>query len=213
MQLSKSHAVCILNNQRVAVRHIYACFYESGTYKHVYLALYQPAPYIKKLFFAHSSVSYADIRFGHHSVNVSRTGIYALDTIVYIIHLPVSSKLLVYRLSYNALVMLNDISGYRMAVAGRRFYNAHIPYSRHSHIERSRNGRSRKRQHIDICKRLFQLLLVIYSEALFFIYYYKSEIFKLYIILNKPVSADNKVKLALLQLFQYHLLLFCSTEA
>ena len=140
MKLGKSHTIRIFNDKRVAVGYIYTGFDKRCADKHIYLALDKPSPYIKKLFLAHSSVCDSDIRFGYHRMNICGAGIYAFNAVVDIVNLSVAAKLLIYRLRYNSSVMLDNVCGYRVTVAGRRFNDAHISYSRHRHIQRSGNG-------------------------------------------------------------------------
>ena len=134
VELGKSHTIRILNDKRVAVGYIYTGFDKRCADKHIYLALDKPSPYIEKLFLAHSSVCYPDIRFGYHRMNICGAGIYAFNAVVDIVNLSVAAKLLIYRLCYNSSVMLDNVCGYRVTVAGRSFNDAHIPYSRHRHI-------------------------------------------------------------------------------
>src|SRR5699024_6839073 len=95
----------------------------------------------------------------------------------------------------------------------RRLLNyRHVAYSRHSHVERSRDGRCRKGEYVNRRILLFEVLLVCHTEALFLIYYKQSEVFKLYIVLNKPVRAYNKVYFSACKLFYYLMLLLLVSE-
>ena len=134
VELGKSHTIRILNDKRVAVRYIYTGFDKRCADKHIYLAFDKPSPYIEKLFLAHSSVCNSDICFGYHRMNICGAGIYAFNAVVDIVNLSVAAKLLIYRLRYNSSVVLDNVCGYRVTVAGRSFNDTHIPYSRHRHI-------------------------------------------------------------------------------
>ena len=117
-------------------------------------------------------------------------------------HVPMRFLKAFYRESYRRLrgvlrpqtvVVFHDVGLHRAALYRRLLNGAHVAQAAHGHAQCARNGRGRKRQHIHAQKRLFQLFLVLYAKALFFVHNDKAKVFEFHILLQKAVCAHNKV--------------------
>jgi len=103
---------------------------------------------------------------------------YTSDSVIYHIDLPAPAQFSFYYITYQAVVLLHDISLHRIPLFRRLLYDAHILYTCQRHIQRPWDRSSRQGQDVYVAFQLFDLLLVFYAEALFFIYDQKSQILK-----------------------------------
>ena len=84
----------------------------------------------------------------------------------------------------------------RQAIARRSFDQRHVAQSAQRHVERARNRRRRKREHIDALLQLFQTLFMGDAKTLFFIDHNQSEIAKAYVLGKHSMRADHDINLA-----------------
>ena len=130
-----------------------------------------------------------------------------------IINLTATPQLLVYRLDYNAHIVFDNIGLHGISVNGRLFYDAHISYAAHCHVEGSWDRCCGKGQHVNARKRFFEALLVGNAETLFLVDYGKTQILELNVLLHKAVSAYDHIHSAQSHLFEYLFLLLFGAEA
>ena len=122
-----------------------------------------------------------DICLRNKFLDVCSRLIYASDTIVYIIHLPTSCKLSVYRLANHLIVMFRHKCLNRDSVYRWFFKHTHIPYSDKAHVKRSWYRRCTERKNINIIFQFLDFFLVCHTKTLLLVYYEKSEVFEFYI--------------------------------
>ena len=170
--------------------------------------LYKLLPDIGKLFFTERTVSNSYPCLRYLPRNLVGAAFYRIYSVMDIVDLPAAPKLLCNRLSYNAVVMLDDKRLNGVSVNRRFFNNAHIADTAHSHIQRPRNRRCGKGQNVHSRESFLEALLMRNSEALLLVNNCKPEIAEFYVVLNKPVSADNKFNVSSADPFYYILLLF-----
>ena len=111
------------------------------------------------------------MNFGGAVVNV-------VDAVVQIVYLSSAAQLLCYCLRDKSCVMLYYIGLYRVSVKRRFLYYREIAKSHHGEVEGARDGCRRYREYINIRELLFQFFFLCDAEALFFVHYQQSEIFK-----------------------------------
>jgi len=170
-------------------------------------------PNRRKLFFAHLPVrnSYPRLRnsfFYHHSFMLN-----CFHIIMQIIALSAAIYLTLHCFLQNFSVVFNNISLNRVPFARCFFNKAHISYPAHCHIESSRNRGSRKSKYIHSRKFLFNFFLLCNTEALLFINYKKSQIFKLDCFAQKFMSSYYHINRTISKALQYLFLLFCRHKA
>lgn len=141
VELRQSHVVGILNDQRVDVRHVHAGFYNCGADQYVKASVKKLPPYFQHLLLGHLAVSYPNARLRNKRAYLFRTAVDGVYAVMDIIHLTAAAEFLLYRLHDNSPVVLHDIGSYRLSVLGRLVNYAHVAYSAHRHVERSRDRR------------------------------------------------------------------------
>ena len=173
----------------------------------------QALPYLGKLLLAHLSVGNHDGGIRQKLLDGRSTAVNSIHTVMQIKYLSAAPEFLVHRLGQNSPVMLHDIGLNRLTVLRGFLNGGHIAYTRHRHIEGSRNRGRRKGQHIDIVAHLLKAFLVLDSKALFLVDNTKSQILKLDILLYQSMGSDHNIDLSTAQFFQNLLLFPWGSEA
>ena len=167
----------------------------------------QLLPYFRQGIFVHASMRRGNSRTRHQLTQLSSGAVQRINPVVNIIRLTAAVQLTAQRLRNNPRVMLQDIGFHRAALKRRLFNGGHITKPAHRHTQRSRNGRCRKREHIDADKILFQLLFMFHTETLLFVDDDKAQIFKMHAFLQKLVRSNHQINRTVGQSFQHRLLL------
>ena len=128
----------------------------------------------------HLPVSKAHSGLRHQLPEPSRELLHTADVVIYEVYLPAASNLLQYGLTYYRIAVFHYIRLHGIALGGRRLYHGHIAYARHGHVQRPRDRRGGKRQHVHGLAYVLYLLLMAYAEALLLVYYEKPQILELY---------------------------------
>ena len=212
MQLRKSHALRMVDYQRVRIRNVNARLDYRRTPENVYLSGDKRLPYIGKLVLVHLPVRNGDLRFGKRFFQSRGAAVYRRYVVVQIKHLPRARKLAPDRLEYDGFVLFEHIRLNRQSVKRRFVEHGHIAYLAHRHTERSRDRRRRQRQNVDIFRYLFQLFLVRHSEALFLVDYQKSQIAEFHVVRKDSVRSDDDIDVAARKRAKRRLLLFWRAE-
>ena len=213
VQLGKAHAVGIFNDKGVAVAHVDAGLDQRGAHKHVDLVVQQLLPDRGDLFFGHLAVGDADARAGHQLVQTGRALFDAVDTVVQVIDLAAARELLADGFGHDALVVFKHIGLDGLALDGRLFDRGHIPDAGQRHVERARDRRGRKREHIDADEVFLEFLFMLDAEALFLVDDDKAEVAELDVVGQQAVGADDDIDRAVAQAAQRLFLLFGAAVA
>src|SRR6185369_7997393 len=99
-----------------------------------------------------------------------------LHPIVYEEHLTAARQFQIDRRLDHTLGKLDHLGLNRESIAWRRFDQRHVAHAAERHVERTRNRRRRKRQHVDFLLEMFETFFVRDSETLFFVDNNKTEI-------------------------------------
>ena len=124
-----------------------------------------------------------------------------------------SAKLPSDSLCYNAVVMFKHIGLNGVSVLRCVIERAHISYSAHSHIERSRDRRCREGENIDIFADFLESLFLCNAETLFLVDNDKTEVTESDVFLDYSVSADYHINLASCKAFDNIRLMLWRAEA
>ena len=135
----------------------------------------------------------ADARFRHAGLQARGDAFDRADVVVEPIHLPAAAQFPAHRVGEDPLVVLEHVRLHGMAVLGRLLEHAHVADAAHRHVQRARDRRRGKRQHIDIFAQRLELFLLRDAEALLFVDDYEPQIAKLHVVADEPVRADNQV--------------------
>ena len=170
-----------MDNHCIDVWNIDTRLNNCGCYQHINVALDEVIHDAFNLRLFHLSVGKSNIRFRHKRLNTRGNINNIIDSVVHVINLPVAGELAADGFAYHLRIVLAYIGLNRQSVAGRLLKKAHISYSHKAHVKSSGNRGSCKRKHIHIVLDMLNLFLVSYAEALLFVNYKESQIFKLYI--------------------------------
>ncbi len=109
------------------------------------------------------------------------------------INLPAAVQLLADRAGDHRIRVACDLGLHRHAFLRRRLEQAHVARAGHTHVERARNRRGRKRQHVHNLPRQFQFLLVGYAETLFLVDDQQPQILERDLSRDQCVRADHDI--------------------
>ena len=213
VKLRKSEAVCALNNQGVGVGNIHARLNDRRANEHVDLARKHLAPDVLKLLLVHFSVRDGNPRLGDRFCDLRGTGVDIFHKIIQIKDLTASAKLAANGLDHNQLIVLQHVGLHGQTLTGRFVEHRDIANAAHRHIERTRNGRCRQCQHIDVLGELLELLLLRHAKSLLLVDDEQTEIMKFDVLGNEAVRADDDIGLAALEAAQRQRLLLRRAEA
>ena len=131
-----------------------------------------------------------------------------VDPVVHIIHLTVSGKFTLDRLTHHFLIVFHHIRLDRHTVDRRFLQYTHIPDPDQAHMQGPRDRCRSKGQHIYILFEFFDLFFMSDTETLLFIYNQKSQIFIFHIFGQHAMGSDHNIDQPLFQIF-HCLFLLC----
>ena len=123
MKLRKTHAVRILDYQRVDIWDVNSGFDYCGADEYVYLTLEQSAPNLAELILTHLAVGYAHCRLRQKLLYAGGGFLYRLDTIVQIVDLTSPAQLGIHRLCEHLRIIFDNIGLNRRTVMRRLLEN------------------------------------------------------------------------------------------
>ncbi len=208
MQLRKSEPVCIVDNQCIGIWHINTCFNNRCTHENINFVIYHLPPDFRKFLLAHFAVTNPDAYFRYAGFKPRCHPRNGSHIIMQPINLAAAAQFTPHSIGKDSLIVLENISLYRMPVMRRFFQYAHIPNARHGHIEGAGDRGGRKGKHIDIIAEIFQLFLLCHTKTLFFVNDYQTQITKPHIFANEPMGANDQIHFTALEFFDHFFLLF-----
>ncbi|MPN06268.1 hypothetical protein SDC9_153524 [bioreactor metagenome] len=93
----------------------------------------------------------------------------------------------------NGPVVLQDIGLHRLTAHGGLLDGGHVPDAGQGHVQGAGNWGGGQGKHIHLPGQLLELFLVGDAEALLLIHHQQAQIFKLYVLLQQPVCADEHI--------------------
>ena len=120
-----------------------------------------------------------------------------LDTVGHVVHLAAAAHLQANRRAHHIGVVLPHVYDHGPAPGRRRRDQAHIAHAARGHLHGSRNGRCRKREHINLLAQVFELLLVLHAKALLLVDNHQAQVLGVHIGRKQAVRTDEHVNRAL----------------
>ena len=213
VQLRKSHAVGVVDDQGVRVWHVHARLNDRRADEHVNFMLHQTPPDFGELLLAHFAVADADPRLRHALANTRRHALNRCYVVVQVIHLPAAAQFFFDGVGDDARVIFHHVCLHRVTVVRRFFNDGHIAYTGKRHVQGARDRRCGKRQNIGRFTHVFQPFFLLHAEALLLVDDDKPEVFKLHVFRDQSVCADDEVNAAASQFSQNFVLLTRRAEA
>ena len=214
VQLGKTHFVRVLDDEGVDVRDINAGFDDRRAHEHLNFTLCYVLHDGGEHILVHLPVRYADRDLVIEQLAYFYRGALDIfDAVVQVIHLSAALYLAADSVADNSPVVLHDEGLHGQAVLRRLVYRRHVADAGKRHVERARYRRCRQRENVHAAAHFLYVLLVPDAEALLLINDEKPESFEFDILLQKPVSADDKVALAGFQVLKRFLYLRRGAEA
>ena len=192
--------VGIQYDHRVGVRDIQAGLDNRCRDQHIAVPFDKIQHDVFQSVFVHLPMSDADHSVRHQCLDFRRDLLNALDSVKYHKDLPSAPKFTLDDITQQVIVLFQNIGLHRIAFLRRFLNQTHVLDAGQRHIQRPRNRRSRKRQHVDIVFHFFDGFLGFDTEALFLIDDQQPQIFEFNILRKQPVRADYQIDISLLKL-------------
>ena len=187
-----------MNDHRVDIGNIQSGLNNGRGHQHIDFPVYEIIHDPLQFTLLHLSVGKCHGRLGHQFLNGGSNIRDIIYPVIDIVHLSFPGQFPDNRLPHQFFVILTDKCLDRMAVSRRLLKHAHIADTDQAHVQCSRNGRRRQRQHIHIFFHFLDLLFMRHTETLLLIYNKQPQILILHIRRQYPVGADHDVHHTLL---------------
>ena len=145
----------------------------------------------------HLAVGDSDPGLGHDRLNGVGDGGDVVNAVMDEIDLAIAIELAVNGALDDLAVEAADAGFDRLAVGRRGFEIGDIADAEQAHVQRARNRRGRKRQHVDRGAQGFEPLLVFDAESLLLVDDHQPQVLERDVFLQDAVGADQDVDLAL----------------
>lgn len=193
VELRQAQPLRVLDDQRVGARVVDAALHDGGGDEHVDLLGGELHHHVLDLARAHLAVRHADARLGRglqHALNGVVDGLHAVG---HVVHLPATADLQADGGAHDVGVVLAHVHRHGATAGGRRGDEAHVAHATHGHLHRTRDGRRRKREHIDLLAHVLELLLVLHAETLLLVDDHQAELMRVDVGGEQAVGADEHV--------------------
>ena len=178
MQFAQAKAMCIVDDHCVGSRDVDATFDDGGRNQNVSFAAHESSHDLLEFAIGHLPVTNHNSRSRRKSSHIIGCRLNVMHSIVHPENLPFTSQFARNCTCESFLIPRNHFGHNRTSIRWRRCQTGNIAQSQHCHMKRARNGRRTECQ--DICSQteFKESLLVLDTEALFFINDDKSKIVK-----------------------------------
>ena len=191
VQLRETEAIRVIHDNGIGVRLVQSVFNQAGADEHIKIARVKIRHDSFQLFTGHRAVRdikrdrRSDERFQlvHHVAN-------RRDPIVHEIDLPAALHFRQNRIAQNRVRCFRHIRLHRLTIRRRRIHHRKLAHAGKRHMQRARDRRRRKREHINHRVARFPLFFLRHTEPLLFIDYQKSQIAELHRFIQQRVRAD-----------------------
>ena len=136
-----------------------------------------------------------------------------LDAVGHVVHLTAAAHLQANRRAHHIGVILPHVHDHGTTPGRRRGDQAHVAHATRGHLHGTRNGRCRKREHVDLLAQVLELLLVLHAKALFLVDDHQAQVLGVHIGRKQAVRADEHIDRALGKCLERALLLRRRAEA
>ena len=196
VHLRQTQTVRVLDDQRVGVRVVDAAFDDGGGHHHVQLARGEFLHHAFQLLLAHLAVRDAHARFRSRLLHALGGVLDALHPVGHVVHLAMAVQLAADGTAHHVGVPLAHLHLHGPSLVGRGHDQAHFAHAGKRHLHGARDGRSRKREHIDTLAQVLHLLLMPHAEALFLVDDDQAQIVRVHIAREQPVRTHQHLHAA-----------------
>ena len=181
IQLSKSQALRIFNDQRVGMGIVDTRFNDGGCHQDIYLMLLKTQHHVFHLTGAHLSVCHPHARFRRRLIHATHRIINGRNAIGDVIYLAFTCKLDSDGGGYKIGIVLSHRHLNRLSSRRWRHDEAHIAHAAHGHLHRAWNRRCGKCQYVNLLAHVFKLLFMLNAKALLLVNNHKTQIMRVYV--------------------------------
>ena len=197
VELRQTQALRVLDDERVGRRVVDAALHDGRGDKHVDLFGRELDHHVLDLARAHLAVRHAHARLGRGLVHARHGVVDGLDAVGHVIHLAAAAHLKANRRAHHIGVVLPHVYDHGPAPGRRRGNQAHVAHAARGHLHGSRNGRCRKREHVDLLAQVLELLLVLHAKALLLVDNHQAQVLGVHIGRKQTVRTDEHINRAL----------------
>ena len=156
---------------------------------------------------------HAHARLGRGLVHARHGVVDGPDAVGHVIHLAAAAHLQANRRAHHVGIVLSHVHDHGAAPGRRRGDQAHVAHAARGHLHGSRDGRGRKREHVDLLAQVLELLLVLHTKALFLVDDHQAQVLGVHVGRKQTVCADQHIDRALGKRLERALLLRRRAEA
>ena len=213
VELRQAQALRVLDDERVGRRVVDAALHDGRGDEHVDLLGRELNHHVLDLARAHLAVRHAHARLGCGLVHAGHGVVDGLDAVGHVVHLAAAAHLQANRRAHHVGVVLAHMHDHGPAPGRRRGDQAHVAHAARGHLHGSRNGRGRKREHVDLLAQVLELLLVLHAKALLLVDNHQAQVLGVHVGRKQTVRTDEHVNRALGKRLERSLLLRRRAEA
>ena len=140
---------------------------------------------------------HAHARLGRGLVHARHSVIDGLDAVGHVVHLSAATHLQANRRAHHVGVVLPHVHDHGAAPSRRRGNQAHIAHAARGHLHGTRDGRGRKREHVNLLAQVLELLLVLHAKALLLVNDHQAQVLGVHIGRKQAMRADEHINRAL----------------
>ena len=185
-----------MHDHRVGARNVEAGFDDRRRQEDVVLAVVEGADLVLELARRHLAVGDDEFALGRVLAQERRRFVEILDARADIEGLSAAIALAQQRLANDERVEGRNEGAHREPVDRRRGDDRHLAHARHRQLQRARNGRGGKRQHMHFRAQLLEPLLVADAEMLLLVDDDEAEVLEAHGLAQDRVGADDDVEAA-----------------
>ena len=212
MQVGQSELLCIIDDDRVCIRHVDAALHNARGDQYVVFVIDKVQNDLFQLVRLHLPVADGDTGIRHFAFDKRLHFINILDAVVDEENLPVTAHLEVDGFADDVRVKTFHLRLHRVAI-GRGSRDARqVTGSHQRELQGTGNRRGGHGERVDVGFQLAQFLFDGYAEFLLFVDNQQAEVFELDILADNAVSANDDVHGSVLQAFQNRFYIFSSTR-
>ncbi len=191
VHLRQAQPLRVLDDERVGVRVVDAALDDGGGHQHIQLAGSEVLHHLFQLLFRHLAVRHAHARLARSGLHAAHRLVDGAHAVAHVVHLPIALQLAADGIAHHIGVPLAHVHLHRPAVVGRREDQAHVAHTGKPHLHGARDGRCRKREHVDGLAHVLQLFLVRHAEALLLVDDHQAQVVRVHIAREQAMRAHQ----------------------